>query len=339
MINRLFLASLVLASAPLFADDIKFFNWDGFLAPQVIETFERETGHSVTQTFFDNEMQRDQIIISGRGSAFDLATIDHISAQQLQAQGYLSSTPPLNPAKSARFVEKFNEQCGSAGYPYAWGTMGIVYRESVSQTPINSWRQLFELPEEHKGRAVYYLDEIDTIAAALFAIEADPFTRNKNHLKQAFDLMLQAKEQRLGTGYLASDGVYNAYPKASIALGYSGDEFYLNHYSAYDDWKYVVPDEGTLLWVECLAMPNGKQLKAATIEFIEYISQPSVAAINAEKAGFASPVKGVAEIASESHLGGQSFYPSQDILDKSQVYKVMEFETLQLRAKMLDQFY
>ncbi|ORT52845.1 hypothetical protein ST37_00680 [Vibrio sp. qd031] len=339
MFKRLTCIVMLVASQPLHAEDIKFFNWDGFIAPEVIEQFEQQSGHTVSLSYFDNEMQRDQIIISGRGSAFDLALVDHMSAQQMFAQDYLTKAPTLAPARAQLFKQPFNDDCGSAGYPYAWGTLGILHRESVTETPVTSWKQLFDIPVEHRNRTVFYMDEVDTVAAALYALNLDPFTEDKAELKSAYDLMIGAKADRLGVGYLASEGIYSSFPKASLALGYAGDEYYLNEHSPYDDWTYTIPNEGTLLWVECLVLPKGKNLKSATVEFIQYISQPEHASKNAEQSGFATPVIGAKELSSKEHRQDTTLYPSADILHKSTAYKTLTFDALQVRSKIIEQFH
>ncbi|MBM7035462.1 polyamine ABC transporter substrate-binding protein [Vibrio ulleungensis] len=339
MFKRLTCLAVLVASHPLQAEVIKFFNWDGFIAPDVIEQFEQQSGHTVSLSHFDNEMQRDQIIISGRGSAFDLAIVDHMSAQHMLAQGYLTEAPTLATARAQLFEAPFNNYCGSAGYPYAWGTLGILHRQSVTKTPITSWKQLFDIPVEHRNRMVFYMDEVDTVAAALYALNLDPFTEDKTELKLAFDLMMGAKADRLGTGYLASEGIYSSFPKASLALGYAGDEFYLNQHSSYSDWTYTIPDEGTLLWVECLVLPKGRTLKPATVEFIQYISQPEQASKNAELTGFATPVKEAKELSSKEHRQDTTLYPSVDIMQRSTAYKTLTFDALQVRSRMIDIFH
>ena len=43
-----------------------------------------------------------------------------------------------------------------------------------------------------------------------------------------------------------------------MALAYSGDQQVLNAVEGVhgEPWRYVVPEEGTLLWVDCLSVPS-----------------------------------------------------------------------------------
>lgn len=60
---------------------------------------------------------------------------------------------------------------------------------------------------------------------------------------------------------------------------YSGDALMLQEFNP--DIRYVVPEEGTNLWVDFWTVAAQSSRKPAAMKFIDYINEPTVAARNA----------------------------------------------------------
>ena len=72
--------------------------------------------------------------------------------------------------------------------------------------------------------------------------------------------------------------------RADMALAYSGDQQVLNAVEGVhgEPRRYMVPEEGTLLWVDCLSVPSNSPNRALAYRFPDFLSRPEIAALNAE---------------------------------------------------------
>ena len=44
--------------------------------------------------------------------------------------------------------------------------------------------------------------------------------------------------------------------KLTMALAYNADIALLKLHTGQTDWEYVIPEEGSIMWVDCLALPS-----------------------------------------------------------------------------------
>ncbi|MBW8191902.1 spermidine/putrescine ABC transporter substrate-binding protein [Neiella marina] len=326
----------ILLSSHAYADEVRLYNWTDYLEPSVTEAFKAASGHDVTEDYFDTESLRDELINSGRGGAFDLILVDGWSLSLMSEKQLFHKVSELTKELSTHIDPRWQEACGDYGIPYSWGTMGIMHRESISKTPITSWRQLFHPPAGHSGHIAMYDDAVDAPVAALLVDGADPFTSDIQALKLAYT-HLKAQRPHVMT-YQYGDAYAEEHGSAStmtMTMGYSGDEYSISENTEQDDWVYVVPQEGTVLWVECWAFPIDNPINQATLDFVKFLSQPEIAAQNAESVWMASPIPSAVELTSEEYQSDDALFPSEQILERSHLYKVIDAEGQLTRFKMM----
>lgn len=266
------------------------YNWEAYIAQDVLEQFTRASGTAIQETYYDHENTRDAVISSGRGQAFDLILMDSVSLSIMSEQNlFRDLSGMLDEIGRDAFDRRWLEACGPYGVPYSYGALGMLYRESVARAPIQSWRQLFEPPPEHRGRVVMLDDETDTPAAALLAIGANPYTDDMTELHSAMQLMRHQQPHLLAWAYnISYAGDHGAASQMSMTMGFSGDEVSLKNLTGQQDWVFSTPREGSILWVDCFSVPAERELSRDVASFLRFINRPEVAALNSETSGFAS---------------------------------------------------
>ena len=126
------LLSAVMMSTPLrAAEQLVFLNWSEYIDPELLAEFEAETGVMVKEVYFENDEDRDSVMVRTEGEGYDLAIVDGTTLKLYQQRGWLA---PLEPEQipNLRHIEPrwLTAHEGAEGYavPYFWGTMGIGYR-------------------------------------------------------------------------------------------------------------------------------------------------------------------------------------------------------------------
>ncbi|MDV7104665.1 spermidine/putrescine ABC transporter substrate-binding protein [Vibrio sp. TH_r3] len=318
-----------------YAENIQIYTWEEYISDQVIAQFEKETGHKVTQIYFDNEQLRDEVITTDRALAYDLFIIDAYTLDSYQSHGAAKNlSKDLIYNKQHMDVDSLSS-CGDWGVPYSWGTIGIGYRTSRIDIPITSWSQVFSL-SENGTKVVMPSDDIDTIATALLSLGYDPMSNDEDKLKQAYSLLSNNKnnilEFRTALGY-ALEMQENS--EMETAVIYSGETYTLSQITKQEDWTYVVPDEGTILWYECFAAPADKPLSTATIEFLNFINRPEIAAKNAEDIWLATTNKSALNYVSQEYLEDKELFPDPTILARSYHYTGLNDDSMKIRARIM----
>ena len=106
--------------------------------------------------------------------------------------------------------------------------------------------------------------------------------------------------------------------EAALAVIYSGDALYAMDKA--DNLAYVVPEEGSNIWVDSMCVPKGSKNKEAAECFINFMCEPEIAQMNMEYIYYSSPIRQVVEGLSEEEAANGALNPSQEVIDRCEYY-------------------
>jgi len=318
------------------ADEIKIFTWEDNFSPKVISDFEKQSSHTVKQIYFDSETLRDQVVYSNKATEYDLFVVDDLTLEVLLTKGIVSELHNSLLDDSSYFRADSNTACREYGIPYAFGSMGIGYRSSKVSKPLGSWMDLFEHAKQVPGSVLIPNENMDTTAIALLALGYKPMSTNESELKEAYQLLNSVITNLLafrnGFGYAMDKGKES---KVEVMVLYSGEKELIEKATEQDDWIYTIPNEGTLLWHECLASHRDKPMNQATVDFIKFINKPDNAIKSAQEFWFATPNKAALKLASDDYRNDQELFPANLSVDRSFHYERLDKATLNIRSKII----
>lgn len=325
----------LLSVSPLLAQEIKIYTWEYFLSDAVIADFTKKTGHSIKQYYFDNEVDRNAMLMNGQANQFDLILVDNVNTQNFGKLNKLQAITQLHIANQEHNDKISRRSCGSYGIPYAKGTLGIVHRTSVTKGKVDSWHDLLSPAKEHIGRTIMLKSDIGSIAIALLAQGINPFTESREELKLAYALLTEQSKFLLEYAYpISYVSEHGKSSTLSLAPAYSGDLFNIKELSGQDDWEYIVPKEGTLLFVDCFTLPAEKSVKEATKAFLSFINEPQIAAKNAQDIWFSTTNSAAQLLTSEKYKTDSELNPDKATILRSYNYKKMSQKGTLLRNKI-----
>lgn len=150
--------------------------------------------------------------------------------------------------------------------------------------------------------------------------------------------MLQSQRSYLGTTDYILDEVAqpDKLKNIDIAFGFSGDHHALNIAESSINWAYVVPNEGTIVWLECLAVPTEGRFHEQTLLTLDYLTSPEVAALNAEESWFSTPNKGINTFLSQKYLNDPVINPDPTLIEKSYLYSPVSDQGLLIRQRIVE---
>lgn len=304
---------------------INIFNWSDYIDPTVLENFTRETGVKVVYDTYDsNEILETRLLAGNAG--YDVVAP---SATFLQRQIKAGVYQPLDKSKLPNLKNVWPEIAARlARYDpgnvyavnYMWFTTGVAYnvakiKERIGDKGIVGWDQVLK-PENLRKLAdcgVYVLDSPeDLFSIALNYLKLDPNSKEPGDIRRAADLLSGLR--RYVKKFHSSEYI-NALANGDIcvAIGWAGDSFQARNRAREAangvDIAYVIPQEGTLMSLDNLAIPKDAPHKDDAHLFIDYLLRPDVAARNTKITNFANGVLASRSLLDKELADNPAIYP------------------------------
>ncbi|MFM8483762.1 MAG: PotD/PotF family extracellular solute-binding protein, partial [Actinomycetota bacterium] len=192
-----------------------------------------------------------------------------------------------------QFVKPSLDPTGEYSLPWQSGSAGIAYNISVTGRELKSVKDL--LDPEFNGRIAMLTEMRDTVGLLLLSEGIDPSSVTSfDDAAVAFELLEKAKADgqiRAFTGNDYTDDLSNGNFAACVA--WSGDVLQLS--ADNPDVRFVIPEEGGMLWWDAMVIPKGAKNRDAIAKWMNFVYDPVEAAKITAWVQYSSPVKGVRE--------------------------------------------
>ncbi|NOH79808.1 spermidine/putrescine ABC transporter substrate-binding protein [Vibrio sp. RE86] len=314
--------------------NLHIYMWEDSIAESVLSRWESENSQTIQSSYFDNDDERNKLMLNSQKLPFDIITLDNVSAGIYGNDDTLVRLDDL--PNTLNNDKRWTQACGDYAVPYFWGALGLAYRKSKFEEAPASWKTITSPTEELKGHIGMLADTVETLLPSLLTMGYAGNTSSPYELKKAYEHTLEQLTDFLTFEYAISYIRTTANPQdLHIAMAYSGDQFALNNFLQEGDWAFVIPDEGSSIWVDCLAInsvsPNIEQAK----KFLNYLMDAQIAALNAEEIGVATPNLAAYQYLPKTYLEDKTLFPSQEVLDKSYIDQRLSSANSTLRTKVI----
>jgi putrescine transport system substrate-binding protein len=325
---------------------LNFYNWFDYIAPDTVAAFEKESGIKVRVSYFDTNETLEGRMLTGN-SGFDVVVpTAPFFQRQIRSGAYLSldkkqlpNLVNLDPAIMARVA--LNDPGNAHGVVYMWGTYGIVYNEkmvaeALPGVPLNSWRLIFD-PAFAAKLAKCGISTLDSPAGVvrlvLRYLGKDP---NAPRPQDLADVETVLSRIRPYIRTIDSSNIIEtmANGDSCIAIGYEGDFFQARRRAKEAKngiaLGYKIPDEGSLLWFDMLAIPKDAPNVANAYRFINYLMKPRVIADISNFLGYANGNAAALPLLDPSIVADTAVYPPPE--QQQRLFVQMEDSPEQSRA-------
>lgn len=263
--------ALSLSAFAASADPLVISNWDGYLAPDAIKSFNDASGNTAELVLHATNEEIMGKLIAAKGKGYDVVFVSSPFAEVLHNLG-LAET--LDHSKIPNLANLYPEATGLAhdkgntfSVPYTWGTTGLCYRSDLTPAPA-SWNDLLKPTDALKGKTTMLATDRWLLAAGFLAQGYSVNETDKAKLAQTRDLLIAAKKT-----LLAYDDTtfYSKLVSGEAQLVQAWDGWCNYGIAEKPEIKYVVPKEGSDLWVDTMVMVEGSKNKDAAYKFLDYI--------------------------------------------------------------------
>lgn len=273
---------------------LNLYIWSDYLAPNTLQDFEKQTGIKVHSAYYDTNETLETKLLAG-SSGFDIVVPSaSYFERQIKAGAYVtldkSKLPNLGNMDPRLMTQvALNDPDNAHGVIYLWGSNGIGYNEKMVRAlmpdaPLDSWRMVFD-PAVASKVAKCGISLLDSPAEMLRAVYSylgkDPNSQSAEDLAQA-DAVL-SKIRPYIRNFSSSEYIEAlANGDLCISVGYNGDVLQARDRAREankgTEIKYAVPKEGSILWLDMLAIPKDAPDPDSAYAFMNYMMTPQVIA-------------------------------------------------------------
>ncbi len=269
--------------------EVIVYNWGEYIDPQTLDMFEEETGIRVVYDEFEtNEIMYPKV--EAGATAYDVICPSDYMIQKMIDNDLLAEINFDNIPNLKNIGQQYLEQSkefdpeNKYSVPYCFGTVGILYNKTMVDEPVDSWSVLWD--EKYADNILMQDSVRDAFMVALKLNGASMNTLDEEELIAARDVLIAQKP--LVQAYVI-DQVRDKMIGGEAALGviYSGEAIYTQRENP--DLEYVVPREGTNVWIDSWVIAKNAPNKENAEKFIDFMCREDIALMNFEYITYSTP--------------------------------------------------
>ncbi|MGK0186119.1 MAG: spermidine/putrescine-binding protein [Verrucomicrobiales bacterium] len=297
---------------------IQLLAWENSFSEAVLRGFERRYGAEVTVENFETA---DELIerLKAEPGKHDVVVVDDANMFTLRQtrllreleHNRLSNISSIDP----QFLNQEFDPQNRHSVPYLWGTTLVAYRQDKVPKPPKSWSSLFE--SDYAGKVTFLPEKTDCVASMLFYQGIELSQVDRSQVRGAVDRILES----------VSSGVaeFAGMEKAAQSLR-SGERWFAMMYNCdakgveadFPDIATYVPEEGSLLWLDCLAIARDSLNPGLAHAFLNYMMEPETAAATCIDLFSATANLEALSLVPSKLREDSTIFPTPEILQRSQ---------------------
>jgi len=320
-------------SASAFAEKevVRIYNWSDYIAENTLNDFSQATGiKPIYEIYESNEELESKLLRWQTGYDVVVPTNNflakHIKAGLLQKldKKLLPNWKNLDTSLLQRL--EGTDPGNQYAVPYLWGSNGIIYNfekiQALLGSGINSWSSLFDPKNAQKLSrcGVAMLDSPDEIFPAVLAwLGLNPNSTERADYKKAEQHLLAIMPYvSYETSTTIQEGILN--DRLCAAVIFSGDAHQaislVKESGKNSTWIYVIPNEGSEIWLDMLTITHDAKNTKAAHAFINYLLEPKVIATISDYTSYANANLAAQPFMQEDTLNNPDIYPPQNLFNK-----------------------
>src|SRR5688572_26289638 len=249
-------------------------NWDGYMPKELLENFTKDTGIQAEMSVHATNEEIMGKVTAGGGKGYDVLFVSSPFAEALKKLNLIADLDASKIPNLANLYPEAQNLTYDPGnkfsVPYAWGTTGLCYRSDLVSPEPTSWMDMLQPADALKGKITMLKTDRWLMAAGLKALGYSVNSTDEAEVGKAKELLSEAKKSLL------------AYDDTTFYAKLVSGEASLVH--AWDGWcnygiaenadiKYVIPKEGSDLFVDTIVVTAASENKDAAMQFIDFVLQ------------------------------------------------------------------
>lgn len=308
---------------------VNVYAWGGEIPKSLIHQFERESGIKVNFSTYDSNETMYAKLKASSHAIYDVVLPSAYFVERMKKQDMLQ---PLDHQQlpnlknlDERFINNDYDKGNRYSIPIIWGATGIFFNHYILPNPPRRWSELWA--PQWRNQLMMLDDSRELFAIALMSLGFDPNDSNPIHIQKAYAHLVRLVPN---IKLFASDSIQAIIidEDATIGTAWNGDTF--KAHGENKDIEFIYPEEGFVIWVDCLAIPKNPPHLHEALQFINFILTAQASAQIALKEGHAITNAQGRALLPLAMRNNSMIYPSEEIMKRGQFQRDVGEETLML---------
>jgi spermidine/putrescine-binding protein len=321
------------------------FNWADYVAEENIAKFKERFNISDQNFTYDTYPSNEELFAKLQGGATGQYDVCCPTAEWVPAmveEGFLEkidwSKIPNAQYINPQFKGLWWDPNDEYQLPKDWGTTGISMRTNVVTEDVRTWKDFFEIAPKYSGRIVVVDSPGDVFTAPLKALGFSLNSVVPAELEQARELLMGLAPHVLA---LNSDTYEEPMKTEEAVLGLTwtgGIDEMLGDPAYADTTKYVIPEDGTLFWMDTWTILKGAPHLEMAHNFLNFIHEPEIQAVETEVNYYATPNEEAKKHIDPEILNDPIVFVPQEVLDSGVLEPAQDVSLDENRQRIWEEF-
>ncbi|OYV53538.1 MAG: ABC transporter substrate-binding protein [Rhodospirillales bacterium 20-60-12] len=254
------------------------FNWSQYIPESLITEFEISCSCAVVETDYDSNSEMAAKLKAGGDSQYDVVVPSSYYIPQLVHEGLLQKLDKSQIPNAKNLLPQFQNPAydpnDQYSMPYQWGTTGVAYITKKFPAAPDSWGMMFN-PKDNPSQPFELMGGSgrDTIGAACAYLGLGFDCNTEADWLKAAALIKQTMKRPNFTGFVDGTPARDQLKSGAIDVGmvFNGDIATCESDGSCNNATFVLPKQGTEIWVDTMAIPAHAPDPQLALEFINFI--------------------------------------------------------------------
>jgi spermidine/putrescine transport system substrate-binding protein len=319
------------------AKELVFYNWPGYMPQSVLNDFQREFGVSITYMTYDSAEEAVANLKARR--EYDVVVTEHQFLPSLIAEGLLARIDRRNLPNFKNISPNFRgltfDIDNTYSVPFSWGTGGLIVRSDLVKQPVKRWADLWR--PDLAGKIGVRETPEDLVGTALMSLGYHYSSSDPRELRLAEERLILLKPALV---FVSSD-LAEAAPKLLsgeivVLHGWSSDALLARQQNP--AVRYVLPEEGAIVWGESMVIPATSRHKETAEQFINFMLRPEISARVVNEYGYATANAAATPLIKPELRNDPIVYPPDEVIRRGYIIAPPTVEAEKLRAEIWQRF-
>ena len=298
------------------------YNWGEYVDPDTLAMFEEETGIEVVYDEFETNETMYPKIENGAAEYDVVCPSDYMISKMIQNDLLLELDFSHIPNAKANIGSQYWDQSrtfdpeNKYSVPYCWGTVGILYNKTMVDEPIDSWSILWD--DKYRDNILMQDSVRDAFGVTLKYLGYSLNSTDLDELTEAMNLLIVQKPlvQAYVIDQVRDKMIGN---EAAIGVIYSGEAIYTQNENP--DLEYVIPKEGSNIWIDSWVIPKNAEHKENAEAFINFLCRPDIALMNFDYITYSTPNTAARELIEDEDIRSSKIaFPDDSELEHCETF-------------------
>ena len=282
-------------SASPVASELSLLIFPEYLDEKIIRDFETKNKARLRMTMYDStEEMESKLAYAGADNQYDVVVMASQIVPRMVRRGLVrdldhAQLPDLKNLEP-RFSGPSFDDGNKHAVPYQWGTVGLIYNKKKFPNLEPSWGVILD-PQKVVG-TFELMDEMrDMLGVVLKQRGFSSNTTVPEEIREAGRVLKEVKKHPKCLGFKAGVGATQDVKGGSVdmAVAWNGDAQKVVQEDKEQRLTFIIPKEGSVIWVDVMTIPPKAPNPALAYKFINHILAPEAGAQLSLFTKYASP--------------------------------------------------